>query len=95
MNDKIIHERSRLLILTSLAGSESGSLSFTRLKESLELTSGNLSIQLKTLKNAGYVKITKKFVDDKPLTTAKITPQGTGALKRYLGEMEQLIKNLK
>jgi len=93
--DKIIHERSRLLILTHLGSNEKKETSFNELKERLGFTSGNLSVQLKKLKAAGYVKITKTFKDDKPYTTASITLRGSKALNSYLDEMEGLIKTLR
>ena len=59
------------------------------------MTSGNLSIQLKKLKQAEYVEINKAFKDNKPYTTVLITPQGAKALHRYIEEMEGIIKTLK
>ncbi len=93
--DKIIHERSRLLILTHLASSEKRETSFNEIREKLGFTSGNLSVQLKRLKAAEYVKIKKTFKDDKPYTTVSITPLGARALNDYLDEMEGLIKALR
>ncbi len=61
--NKIIHERARLLILSCLASNEHYEVSFTELLEKLELTSGNLSIQIKKLKQAGFVEIKKTFKD--------------------------------
>lgn len=90
--DKVIHERGRLLILTFLASADSKSSSFSELQERLSFTSGNLSIQLKTLQKAGYVVIRKQFKDNKPLTTASITPSGRKALSKYLEEMQRLIQ---
>ena len=93
--DKIIHERSRLLILTHLGSNEKKETSFNELKKILGFTSGNLSIQLKKLKAAGYVKIKKIFRDDKPYNTASITSSGSKALNSYLDEMEGLIRTLR
>lgn len=95
MSDKIIHERARLLIVTYLASSEKRAVPFNELKEKFEFTAGNLSIQLKTLKDAGYITITKEFMDNKPLTKALITARGSNALKRYMDQMEKIIKMLK
>lgn len=95
VNDKIIHERARLLILTYLASSDVGAVAFSRLRESLDFSSGNLSIQLKTLEDAGYIAITKEFKNNKPLTRASITVKGSLALKRYVNEMSSLIKTLR
>jgi DNA-binding MarR family transcriptional regulator len=95
VNDKIIHERSRLLILTCLASSDVKAVPFSEIRDALDFTAGNLSIQLKTLMEAGYVSITKEFKDNKPLTRASITSRGGAALKRYFGEMDSLIKGLR
>ena len=95
VNDKIVHERVRLLILTYLASSEIRAVSFSDLKDALDLTAGNLSIQLKTLGEAGYITVTKEFKDNKPLTKASITAKGSDALKRYVDEMDNLIKRLR
>ena len=93
--NKIIHERARLLILTYLTSNEKREVSFNELQEKLEFTSGNLSIQLKKLKEAEYVEINKTFKDNKPYTTVLITPQGAKALNAYIEEMEALIQTLK
>jgi DNA-binding MarR family transcriptional regulator len=95
VNDRIIHERARLLILTYLASSDVKAVPFSRLKEALDLTAGNLSIQLKTLVEAGYITMTKEFRDNKPLTRVSITSKGSTALRRYIEQMDDLIKRLK
>jgi DNA-binding MarR family transcriptional regulator len=93
--DKIIHEPARLLILTYLASNEKDEISFNELLENLELTSGNLSIQLKKLKEVKYLGISKTFKDNRPYTTVSITPHGIAALDRYVEGMNAIIKSLK
>ena len=93
--NKIIHERARLLIISHLASSDEPVASFSELQERLELTPGNLSVQLRKLKAAGYVKIKKVFKDNKPLTTVSMTPAGKQALNDYVEEMEKIIRQLK
>ncbi len=93
--DKIIHERVRLRILTYLASSQKKVVSFSELQKQLELTSGNLSVQIKKLKTVGYVEIVKSFKDNKPYTTIKITTKGFDALKEYVNEMESILSSLK
>ena len=93
--NKIIHEQARLLILTYLTSNEKKEISFNELQEKLEFTSGNLSIQLKKLNEAQYVKINKTFKDNKPYTTVLITPRGAKALNSYIEEMEGIIRTLK
>ena len=93
--NKIIHERARLLILTFLASNEKKEISFNEILDNLQLSSGNLSVQLRKLEQAGYVRIHKTFKDNKPYTTISITHQGAEALKQYVAEMEEIIKTLK
>lgn len=93
--DKVIHERARLLILIYLAGSNSQQVPFNELKENLELTSGNLSVQLTNLEQAGYIRIQKSFQNKKPVTNISLTPDGLTALKGYMLEMEGLINTFK
>jgi DNA-binding MarR family transcriptional regulator len=83
------------LILTYLASSDVKAVSFSAIRDALDFTAGNLSIQLKTLMEAGYIGITKEFRDNKPLTRASITARGAAALKRYISEMDSLIKGLR
>lgn len=91
--DKVIHERARLMILTYLAGLEGRSLaSFQEIKDALEMTSGNLSVQLKNLEQAGYIAIEKRFEDNRPVTEARLTREGQKALTQYLDEMERIIQ---
>jgi len=93
--DRIIHERARLFILIYLASNEKEEISFNELLEKLEFSSGNLSIQLKKLKEVKYLAISKTFKDNKPYTTVSITPQGLTNLNRYVEEMEEIIKTFK
>jgi DNA-binding PadR family transcriptional regulator len=59
------------------------------------MTSGNLSVQLGTLEEAGYVSIRKAFVGKKPFTGASLTPVGKMALERYLDELESMLSMLR
>lgn len=93
--NKIIHERSRLLILTHLASNRDIEVSFNDIREKLNFTPGNLSVQLKKLSEAEYIIISKSFRDNKPHTAASMTSKGTEALNSYLEEMEDLIKGLR
>ncbi len=93
--NKIIHERARLLILTSLARNEEKEVSFSDLKNELEISSGNLSVQLNKLKEADFIKIDKSFKDNRPLTSIIITPEGLDALNAYFDEMESMIRSLR
>jgi len=93
--DKVVHEQARLAVLTYLASSAYPAVPFTELRERLELSAGNLSVQLRNLEDAGYVHIDKRIADRKPVTTVSLTPLGYDALKEYIAKMEGIIRALK
>lgn len=93
--DRIVHEPARLSILGRLASAEGGSAPFTALRDELGLSAGNLSVQLRNLEEAGYVRISKTFRGQKPYTEIRITGAGEEALGSYLSRMESLIASLK
>ncbi len=87
--DRLIHEQSRLAIVSALAVNES--LTFVELKELLATTDGNLSVHGRKLEAAGYVKCKKSFRGRIPRTEYRLTATGRRALTRYLDHMEALI----
>lgn len=88
--DRLIHERTRLAIVSALAVNES--LSFAELKKLLEVTDGNLSVHARKLEDAGYLDCTKTFAKRMPRTEYRLTAEGRKALTRYLDHMEALIQ---
>jgi DNA-binding MarR family transcriptional regulator len=92
--NKLVHEQSRLKILTMLA-TEKGAVPFTSIRDGLSMTGGNLSVQLKTLEEAGLISTEKYFVDNKPRTDVSITKDGRDALMEYLEELESLLAGLR
>jgi DNA-binding transcriptional ArsR family regulator len=88
--DRLVHERTRLAIMSTLAAVES--VSFSQLKRLLGATDGNLSVHARKLEDAGYVVATKYFDGRVPRTTYRLTAAGRAALKGYLGYMENLIR---
>ena len=87
--DEVIHGRLRLGIMAYLAHAEAAD--FTELKTALNATQGNLSIHLRKLEEAGYVAIDKSFLNRKPLTRARLTPEGRKAFDAYLDAMSKLV----
>lgn len=87
--DRVIHERMRLAIVSSLAANES--LSFHDLKNLLGTTDGNLSVHARRLEEAGYVAFSKTFHRRMPRTVYRLTPEGRRAFERYLGHLEALV----
>ena len=92
--DRIMHEPVRLQIISYLAAGGK-QVSFTELKEKLGLTGGNLSVQLKRLEEVDYISINKSIRERKSLTRVALTHRGMGALRQYLGELEEMIEELK
>lgn len=88
--DRLIHERVRLGIVSSLA--VNGSLSFNDLKAILGLTDGNLSAHARKLEEAGYIECAKSFDGRTPRTEYSLTTVGKRELTEYLGHMEALIR---
>lgn len=91
--DKVIHERMRLGIISSLAANQK--LTFTELKNILNTTDGNISVHARKLEDAGYVTCEKSFKGRVPVTEYAITKKGREALTRYLDHMETLIKAMR
>jgi DNA-binding MarR family transcriptional regulator len=87
--DDVIHGRMRLGIMAYLASAEIAS--FTELKQVLNTTQGNLSVHLRKLEEAGYVEIDKRFLDRRPLTSARLTALGRKAFAAYLETMSKLV----
>jgi len=88
--DRLIHERLRLAIVSTLAVHEA--LSFNDLKKLLRTTDGNLSVHARKLEDAGYLTCTKYFEGRTPKTEYRLTAAGRRALERYLDHMEALIR---
>ena len=88
--ERVIHEKARLGILTSLATNTDGLL-FSELKELCALTDGNLSRHLKVLQDAGLVEIWKGFRNNRPQTLCRLTSQGRERFLDYLNVLEKVI----
>ena len=91
--ERLIHERSRLGIISALAVNES--LTFNDLKRLVKTTDGNLSVHARKLEDAGYVACTKSFEGRTPKTEYKLTKAGRAALEQYLNHMEALIRTMR
>ncbi len=87
--DRVIHEKGRLGIMSLLAASPE--LSFTDMRNTLEMTDGNLTTHIRTLQEAGYVAVSKTFEKKRPLTTCSLTPAGRKAFATYVNVLEQIV----
>lgn len=88
--DRVIHEKARLGILTSLATHPDG-LVFGDLKELCSLTDGNLSRHLQVLAEAGLVVIHKTYKDKRPSTQVVLTPEGRTRFLNYIAALEIVV----
>ncbi|HEV2205469.1 MAG TPA: transcriptional regulator [Candidatus Acidoferrales bacterium] len=88
--DRVIHERTRLAIISALAVSDS--LTFRELKQLLGASDGNLSVHARKLEDAGYIACAKSFANRLPKTEYRLTASGRRALEKYLDHMEALIR---
>lgn len=88
--DRVIHERTRLGIVSALAVNPS--LRFKELKELLAISDGNLSVHARKLEEAGYISCAKSFAGRLPKTEFRLTAAGRRAFERYLNHMEALIR---
>ena len=90
--DRVIHERARLGVLTSLAAHPKG-LAFADLRRLCGLTDGNLSRHLAVLQEAGLVEVTKSFARNRPQTLCKITREGRARFLDYLAVLDQVVRD--
>ena len=89
--DRLIHEPTRLMIMSQLYVVESADFLF--LKHQLQITPGNLSSHLTKLEKAGYVEIVKEFIERKPHTALKLTKKGRNAFKAYQQNLKQVFND--
>jgi DNA-binding MarR family transcriptional regulator len=90
--DKLIHEPSRLMIMANLYVVQSADFLF--LQNQTGMTPGNLSAHLSKLEDAGYVEVTKEFIERKPHTALALTKKGRDAFKTYRKKMKQVFNDL-
>jgi len=90
--DRILHEKARLGIMTSLVTRPDG-LRFSELKQLCALTDGNLSRHLDVLRDAGLVEIWKGYDNRRPQTLCRLTAEGRSRFVEYLEELEKVIRD--
>ena len=90
--DRTIHSPARLLILAYLAAVDSADFIF--LMNQVGLTRGNLSSHLGKLEEAGYISVTKEFVERVPRTLIQLTDKGRDAINNYREQMRTIINEL-
>jgi len=88
--NKLFDHRIRLGMMSILVVNDD--VDFTRLKELLDVTDGNLASHTKTLEKANYIQIEKSFIGKKPNTKYSITKEGKLAFQKHIEALENLIR---
>ena len=88
--DRVIHEKGRLAIMSMLAASPE--LSFTELRDTLNMTDGNVTAHIRTLQESGYVSVAKSYKNNRPLTTVSLTTAGRKAFAGYVDLLEKIVQ---
>src|ERR1700758_70882 len=90
--DRVIHEKARLGLMTSMMAHPKG-LAFADLKHLCGLTDGNLSRHLQVLQEAGLVEVTKGYEGNRPHTSCRLTRAGRRRFLDYLAVLERLVRD--
>lgn len=88
--DPILHSQLRLAVMSLLISVKEAE--FTFIKEKTNSTAGNLSVQVQKLKEAGYIEVNKKFKDNYPQTTCKVTRKGIEAFEDYVKVLQDYLQ---
>ncbi|GHV56903.1 transcriptional regulator [Bacteroidia bacterium] len=88
--DPLLHSQLRLAIMSLLISVEEADFVF--LKEKTGATSGNLSVQIDKLSEAGYISVMKSFKGKMPCTTCKISEKGLAAFEEYVKALQMYIQ---
>jgi DNA-binding MarR family transcriptional regulator len=90
--DDAAHQRVRLGILAILA--EAKEADFTYLRETLELTDGNLATHLRVLEGAGWITVRREGRGRGARSWIAITGQGREALDREVRALRALLDRI-
>jgi DNA-binding MarR family transcriptional regulator len=88
--ERILHEKARLSIMTSLV-THPGGLLFADLKDLCALTDGNLSRHIQALQEAGLVEVWKGFQGNRPQTLCRLTQEGRKRFLEYIAVLESVV----
>ena len=87
--DPLLHSQLRLAVMSLLLSVDEAD--FVYLKEQTGATSGNLSVQIEKLKEAGYIGVNKTFRGKMPCTLCSITKKGITAFDTYTQALQSYI----
>jgi predicted transcriptional regulator len=87
--DPILHSQLRLAIVSLLMARNEAD--FNLIKDVTQATSGNISIQIKKLQEAGYIEVVKTFKNNYQNTSLTITKKGIQAFEAYVESLKQYL----
>lgn len=87
--DPLLHSQLRLAVMSILMNVEEAD--FVYLRQTTESTTGNLSVQLDKLADAGYIDIEKGFAGKKTRTVCRVTPLGRHAFETYVDALKSYL----
>ena len=91
--NEIIHQPVRLRIMAALVTLDpTNEVDFTYLRELLDVTDGNLGAHLRKLEDAGYIAVTKTFVERKPRTYVAVTAEGRKVFQEHVSALQAILK---
>ena len=91
--NRVIHEKGRLAIMSALAAAPE--LTFTELRDLLDMTDGNLTTHIRTLLQEGFVSVAKSYQNNRPLTSCTLTTAGRKAFAQYIDLLDQIVRQSK
>ncbi len=91
--DPLLHSQLRLAIVSLLMTSDE--VDFNQIKDTTNATSGNISVQIRKLQDAGYIEVVKSFKNNYQNTSLSITKKGIKAFEDYVESLKQYIKTKK
>jgi DNA-binding MarR family transcriptional regulator len=87
--DPLLHSQLRLAIISMLVASEK--VDFTHIQSETKAAAGNISIQIKKLEEARYIKVEKTFKNNYPNTMLSITDKGVKAFESYVNNLKKYL----
>lgn len=85
----MLHSQLRLAVVSLLLSVEEADFSY--LKDKTQATSGNLSVQINKLSEAGYIEVRKEIIGKKPRTSCRLTDKGRDALNEYVSTLKEYL----
>ena len=85
----MLHSQLRLAVVSLLLSVEEADFSY--LQDQTQATSGNLSVQIDKLSEAGYIEVRKEIIGKKPRTSCRLTDKGRDALNEYVSTLKEYL----